>query len=151
MALLQHKVHSHPGAHFCGLKARLAANIGRGGGLDATTKRRLLAKLQTLPNGERLCHGDFHAHNILGSLRQPTLIDWLDASSGAPAADVCRSFVLISHSDPQIASSYVDAYLEASGESRATIFEWLPVVAGARLAEGVPQEAETLTAWAAAP
>ena len=127
MALLQLRVHSHPGAYFSSLKSRLDENIRRADGLDVTTKTRLLAKVKELPDGQRLCHGDFHPSNIMGPLGRPTLIDWLDASSGAPAADVCRSYILISHSEPEMASSYVDAYTEISGESRAAIFEWLPV------------------------
>ena len=104
MALLQFRVHGHPGTHFASLKARLAANIRQANGLDGATQNRLLAKLQALPEGERLCHGDFHPFNILGPPSRPTLIDWLDASSGAPAADVCRSYILIGHSEPEIAS-----------------------------------------------
>jgi hypothetical protein len=150
MARLQFRVHGQPGTHFAGLKARLAANIRRANGLDGTTRSRVLAKLQALPEGERLCHGDFHPFNILGSPNHPTIIDWLDASSGAPAADVCRSYILISHSGPEIASTYVEAYIEVSGETRANIFEWLPVVAAARLAEDVPKEAARLTKMAAA-
>jgi aminoglycoside phosphotransferase (APT) family kinase protein len=103
-----------------------------------------LARLQALPEGERLCHGDFHPFNILGPPSRPTLIDWLDASSGVPAADVCRSYILIGHSEPEIASTYVEAYIEVSGETRANIFEWLPIVAAARLAEDVPKEAARL-------
>jgi Phosphotransferase enzyme family len=144
MALLQFRVHGHPGTHFASLKARLAANIRRANGLDAATQSRLLAKLQALPEGERLCHGDFHPFNILGPPSRPTLIDWLDASSGVPAADVCRSYILIGHSEPKIASTYVEAYIEVSGETRASIFEWLPIVAAARLAEDVPKEAARL-------
>src|ERR1700722_15976920 len=96
------------------------------------------------PEGERLCHGDFHPFNILGPPSRPTLIDWLDASSGVPAAGVCRSYILIGHSEPKIASTYVEAYIEVSGETRASIFEWLPIVAAARLAEDVPKEAARL-------
>ena len=150
MARLQFLVHSHPGTHFASLKARLAANIRRANGLDASTQSRLLAKLQTLPDGERFCHGDFHPFNILGPPTSPTLIDWLDASSGAPAADVCRSYILMAHSEPENASAYVEAYIEVSGETRANIFEWLAVVAAARLAEDVPQEAARLREMAAA-
>jgi len=144
MGLLQFRVHGHPGTHFASLKARLAANIRQANGLDGATRNRLLAKLQALPEGERLCHGDFHPFNILGPRSRPTLIDWLDASSGVPAADVCRSYILIGHSEPEIASTYVEAYIKVSGETRANIFEWLPIVAAARLAEDVPKEAARL-------
>ena len=38
MALLQLRVHSHPGAYFSSLKSRLDENIRRADGLDVTTK-----------------------------------------------------------------------------------------------------------------
>ena len=70
------------------------------------------------------------------------MIDWLDASSGVPAA---VPFVYIDRAfRPEIASTYVEAYIEVSGETRANIFEWLPIVAAARLAEDVPKEAARL-------
>jgi hypothetical protein len=40
---------------------------------------------------------------------------------------------------PEMASAYVDAYAQVSGKSRAAILDWLPFVAAARLAEGVPE------------
>src|ERR1700733_285044 len=89
MALLQFRVHGHSGTHFATLKARLSANIRRAQSLDSETRSRLLTKLNTFPEGERLCHADFHLSNILGPLKRPKLIDWLDASNGVPAADVC--------------------------------------------------------------
>jgi Phosphotransferase enzyme family len=69
MALLQFRVHGHPGTHFASLKARLAAN--QANGLGGAIRTRLLAKLQALPEGERLCHGDFHPFNILGPPSHP--------------------------------------------------------------------------------
>jgi hypothetical protein len=50
--------------------------------------------------------------------------------------------------DPDMASAYVDAYATMSGEARSRIFGWLPFVAAARLAEGVPDETESLVAMA---
>ena len=66
-------------------------------------------------------------------------IDWLDASRGEPAADVCRSYVLLQPLVPEIASAYIDAYSRVSGQDRDAILKWLPFVAAARLAEGVPE------------
>jgi hypothetical protein len=71
-------------------------------------------------------------------------VDWLDARSGDPAADVCRSYVLIKHSAPELAAAYVDAYAAAGGKSGEIILSWLPFVAAARLAEGVPNEVDGL-------
>jgi hypothetical protein len=52
--------------------------------------------------------------------------------------------VLICPSFPEIAAAYVDAYIAASDVSRERIQCWLPFVAAARLAEGVPDEAGRL-------
>jgi hypothetical protein len=38
-----------------------------------------------------------------------------------------------------MASAYIDVYSQVSGKSRAVILSWLPFVAAARLAEGVPE------------
>lgn len=97
-----------------------------------------------MPDGDRLCHGDFHPHNILGPPGGETLIDWLDASRGNPAGDVCRSYVLLRPIAPELASAYVDAYSQVSGKRRETILNWLPTVAAARLAEGVPEVDELM-------
>jgi aminoglycoside phosphotransferase (APT) family kinase protein len=144
MALLHLRVHRHPAFHFASLKARLAANIRRATILGEVAHSRLLADLLARPDGDRLCHGDFHMFNILGRTDQPMLLDWLDACSGDPAADVCRSYLLMSRSTPAIASAYVEHYAEVSGTSAREILSWLPLVAAARLAEGVQSETAVL-------
>jgi Ser/Thr protein kinase RdoA (MazF antagonist) len=144
MALSQSRVHSHPATHLASLKARLTANIRQAGILGERRQTSLLGRLAALPEGDRLCHGDFHSRNILGRPGQEVLVDWLDASRGDPAADVCRSYVLIRHSYPELASEYIDTYANFGNADRDRILSWLPAVAGARLAEGVPNEVDEL-------
>jgi len=144
MAQLQLQVHSHPATQFASQKARLAANIRRASMLGESRRSVLLAELAQLPEGDCLCHGDFHPHNIMGPLGHEVLIDWLDASRGEPTADVCRSYVLLRPTAPEIASAYVDAYSQVSGKSRDAVMTWLPFVAAARLAEGVPEVNELM-------
>jgi aminoglycoside phosphotransferase (APT) family kinase protein len=148
MAKLHLRVHAHPGMQFAGLKARLVANIREVGILGSARQDALLDKLAELPDGDRLCHGDFHGMNILGLPGEETVIDWLDARRGDPAADVCRSFVLMQPHAPELASAYVDHYAEISEVSRDRILAWLPVVAAARLAERVPDQTDALLAMA---
>jgi aminoglycoside phosphotransferase (APT) family kinase protein len=112
--------------------------------LSERRRRTLLAELAAMPDGDRLCHGDFHPYNIMGPPGHEVLVDWLDASRGDPAADACRSYVLLRPVVPEIASAYVDAYSQASGQSRDAILNWLPFVAAARLAEGVPETDELM-------
>jgi Phosphotransferase enzyme family len=146
MASLHLRVHGHPGLQFAGLKARLALNIQLAEALSGMQKERLLAGLAAQPEGDRLCHGDFHPFNILGARGQEVIVDWPSASCGDPLADVCRSYVLLKPSFPELASHYVEVYAEMSGASRDRIFSWLPFVSAARLAEGVPDEVAGLLA-----
>lgn len=144
MAALHTAIHRHSAPRFVSDKAGLAWDIGRAPMLDDSRRGALLARLTTMPDGDRLCHGDFHPDNIMGPLGHEIVIDWLNATRGAPAADVCRTYVLLRATAPHMASAYIDAYVQASGESRDTILEWLPLVAAARLAEGVPEVSELL-------
>jgi aminoglycoside phosphotransferase (APT) family kinase protein len=93
-----------------------------------------------MPDGDRLRHGDFHPMNILGGAAQPVMIDWPDARRGDPAADVCRSYLLLKLHFAEIATTYLDTYCTAAGMSSAAVLSWLPYVAAARLAENVASD-----------
>ncbi|MEO7222823.1 MAG: phosphotransferase [Devosia sp.] len=130
------------------LKERLTRNISGARLLDEATRRHLLDSLPALPDGNRLCHGDFHPYNILGIGAEARIVDWIDACAADPAADVCRTFLLIGSAEPTLAERYVDAYCAAAGLDRMTVYAWLPVVAASRLAEKVPNETPRLLALA---
>jgi aminoglycoside phosphotransferase (APT) family kinase protein len=144
MVRLQVRIHAQPAAELASMKARLSANIERSAMLGPIRQRRLLEGLAALPEGDKLCHGDFHPWNILGSADDAVIVDWLDACRGDPAADVCRSYVLMRHSAPEIATAYVETYELIADEKSDDVFAWLPVIAAARLAEGVPHEVDEL-------
>jgi len=146
LAALPRRIHAATAPQLPTLKARLRANIGRASRLDAPRKERLLAQLAALPDGDQLCHGDFHPWNVLGTPDSVTVIDWLDATSGVPAADVCRTYVLISHASVALAETYVATYAKLAELDINEVRRWRAVVAGARLAEGVPDEEASLLA-----
>jgi aminoglycoside phosphotransferase (APT) family kinase protein len=146
MVLLHVRIHSCEVVFFGSVKAKLAENIRRATVLSAERQLELLKDLTELPDGDRLCHGDFHPWNVLGPIDRPLVIDWTSAAKGSPAADVCRSYVLIKPSAPDVARSYVETYAQVTGEPIEDIFKWLRVVAAARLAEGVDNEVDGLLA-----
>jgi aminoglycoside phosphotransferase (APT) family kinase protein len=110
--------------------------------------------LAELPDGDRLCHGDFHPGNVLLTSTGPRVIDWPGASRGDPMADVCRTRLLIELGAVPPAApalvrrldragrswllrSYVRAYGQLDDEA---VGRWRRVLASARLAEGIEAE-----------
>jgi hypothetical protein len=144
LASLHVQVHRLRAGRLGDLKLKLSADISAAALLSRTERSTLLGLLEHLPSGDRLCHGDFHPGNILGSPASPFIVDWVDASCGAPEADACRTYLLALNNMPRLAGPYLEAYSATSGRDPATILSWLPVVAGARLAENIPGEHESL-------
>ena len=146
MVRFQLAIHRHEAVLLPDLKPRLMDRIRRAAILGATRQGRLLDRLADMPAGDRLCHGDFHPFNVMGEPDNACIVDWLDATRGEPAADACRSYLLMRGEEPTWASAYLDAYATESGLSPNDILGWLPILAAARLAEDVPNETETLMA-----
>ncbi len=63
--------------------------------------------LAELPDGDRLCHGDFHPGNIIKTTDRNVIIDWSNVASGDPAADYARSLLLIRLGEPPPGASFV--------------------------------------------
>jgi uncharacterized protein (TIGR02172 family) len=116
-----------------------------------------VALLAELPAGDRLCHGDLHLGNLLGSWSAPIVIDWGDASHGDPLADVARTYLVhqVASAPPgapplvrmlapavrtTIARRYLAAYRKHHRVDQKLLGQWMTVGAAARLAEPVPGE-----------
>lgn len=129
--------------------------------LPNETKGSILNHLEQLPDGNTLCHGDFHPDNILMSSRGSVVIDWANPRRGDPLADVAGSLLLLRLAPlPQFMagrwlinmfrawfhSAYLKRYLELRPVSRDRISAWeLPLVAS-RLADNIPEERELILA-----
>jgi aminoglycoside phosphotransferase (APT) family kinase protein len=144
LSRLHARIHTHPAHQLGSLNSRLTTNIASTDLLPEPRQQILLSRLAEMPKGDRLCHGDFHPINVLGHTSLPLVIDWPDACCGDPAADVCRSYLLLKLHDENIAEPYLDAYCGIDNIPRARILGWLPYLAAARLAEDVPDDFERL-------
>jgi len=141
---LHARIHAHVADQFSSLKGWLATGITQTMLLDEPQRQILLNGLRDMPDGDHLCHGDFHPRNVLGEVWQPIVIDWANACCGDPAADVCRSYLILKLHADEVAEPYLDAYCQVARIGRHTILDWLPYVAAARLAEDVPGEQHSL-------
>src|SRR5574341_882610 len=82
------------------LRERLRRNITSARPLPDNLRQFALEALEKLPDGDRLCHGDFHPGNILESEEGPIVIDWTNATRGDPDADFARTLLMIRIGDP---------------------------------------------------
>jgi aminoglycoside phosphotransferase (APT) family kinase protein len=93
LARLHTHIHGQPVRQLGNLKSRLATNIAGTGLLDEPLKQILLGRLADMPEGNRLCHGDFHPINVLGQNSLPMVIDWPDACCGDPAPPMSAALI----------------------------------------------------------
>ncbi len=118
---------------------------------------RLHAAVNALPDGDTVCHGDFHPDNILLGMQGPVIIDWGPATSGNPACDVAWTVHLFRYggSPPGMSlwqrleltgfrrlflSVYLRSYLKDSTMSRSDVEQWAFPIAALRLGDGIPEE-----------
>lgn len=141
-AELQLCIHSKTAASLESMRERLACQLHDARQLDADCRTSLLKRLSVMPFENRLCHGDFHVHNLILSQNGPVIIDWVTACTGSPLADACRSYLLYTNVSSELADASLRLYCEKSGCDPADILVWLPIIAGARLAENVSTENE---------
>jgi len=138
---------------------RLKGAIERAQSLPDDLRRKALAVLDTCPDGDRLCHGDFHPDNVLMTPRGPIIIDWMTATRGDSAGDVARTLLLMTVGEPPtgalirlltrllrgwMRSAYLKRYFELRSVGREQLNRWRVVTYAARLAEDIKGEPEQM-------
>jgi tRNA A-37 threonylcarbamoyl transferase component Bud32 len=117
---------------------------------------RILARL---PDGDALCHGDFHPGQVMSSGDRYAAFDWSGAKRGDPLFDYARTRVVISIGAPPpgteltlrllakvgrrvLLSSYARAYERQTSEriDQARVRHWEIVNLAARVLDEVPGE-----------
>ena len=163
-AALHVSMHAADGAGLPDHKGYYRRMIERGGTYLAPGQRAAsLRRLDTLPDGTAVCHGDMQPGNILVTPAGPVVIDWLTAGSGSPAADVARTlFLLRGAAIPPVipavqravivqlrrrfAAVYIGEYRRRGTLDEREVAQWrLPILA-ARLGEEIEAERAPLLA-----
>ncbi|KQL54409.1 aminoglycoside phosphotransferase [Heyndrickxia shackletonii] len=137
---VQQKIHKIPATQLESMSNKLKRQISSAVNLDKKHKTALIKKLDSMSYEKRLCHGDYHIYNLIMSDNEVTIIDWVDSSAGDIRADVYRTYLLYSQFSIELADIYLRLYCEKSGLSKDEVFEWAPIIAGARLSENVSTE-----------
>jgi hypothetical protein len=161
LARTQLTVHSVPApADLPDLRTVLAARIGEAD-MPEQLRGHALRVLDGLPDGDRLCHGDYHPGNLLIAADRITVIDWPGAARGLPDADHARTLLILRWGNPLPGTRLMFRSVIAAGRSMFTYWyarayargvrrplrsvdDWMVVQAAARLYEGIDAERRTL-------
>jgi thiamine kinase-like enzyme len=150
LAQLHFELHNVGVKFIPNLKSEITKSLNNTLAIKEFEKQLVLEILRTLPEGNVICHYDFHPGNIILSPNGPIIIDWMNALIGHQAADVARSsMMLVSHVLPPNAPSwlinreyrelfneeYLREYFMLSGLSQRTLDEWLAPTLAARIDE----------------
>jgi uncharacterized protein (TIGR02172 family) len=152
LAELQADMHQYRTPEMPSQREKLERKIKRADMLSEDLRKAALKKLESLPEADKLCHGDFHPGNVLLTSHGPVIIDWMDATRGSPILDIARSTLLMGGGPlppgtPMVGlvklirrwfyDIYMRRYFRLNPADRQEVDTWLPVVAAARLDEGV--------------
>ncbi len=151
LAAIHYRVHEQNIDVGFSLKDKLAQNMNGCTELTSEEKNKIIQYMETLPDGTKLCHLDFHPGNIMLQDGKYYVIDWMTACTGDAAADVARTVLLMQmgemmHISPlmrrvlscimrAIGKKYLHEYIRLSGRTEEEIEKWMLPIAAARLAE----------------
>jgi uncharacterized protein (TIGR02172 family) len=150
LARQQAALHTIPAPMFPSQRQRIQHNIAASALLPDDLKGRLLQRLDTLPDSDKLCHDDFHPENILLTTGGPLIIDWEGCTCGSPSADVAVTRLWIRSVPTYLRGvagwllrqgcilferAYLAEYNRAAAAPAAQQTAWIALVAAARLSE----------------
>ena len=149
MAALHLDINSHlaPEGTFSS-KAFMAWAIPQVDCLEGKTKETILTIIDSLPNGNWICHNDFGPHNIIMSETGMIIVDWAVGTSGPPLADFAQTALFSTvwmgevSSDASRASwglfwdTYLDDYRRMCPYSDEELKHWQLGVAATQLFTG---------------
>ncbi len=143
------------------LKERIRIFINKSTFIDLEKKKFILKILTQLPEGDSLCHGDFHPGNILIKNNHPYIIDWGSATRANPIADIADTYLLLKNV-PRLqdesfisyefmkfagllaAKTYLKSYNHNYKINTNEFSKWLLVRAAERTFLGMPSEKRNL-------
>lgn len=159
LAELQFKIHEKSTMGLPAYKDRLRYDIDETSYLTEELRRKVRDMLDHLPDRQTICHGDFHPENVLITKSGPVVIDWMTACSGSPWADVARTNLILTIGVKAAGKeiplllrmivrlyhrTYLQKYRSFRVDTENEMHRWIPVIAAARLNEGILPEREAL-------
>ena len=102
---LHARMHGVARPQLASIRSYLQHDLERARDLPPALRAAVAARLQRLPDGDAICHGDFHPDNVILTPGGPVIIDWMTAGHGNPDADVARTVLMLRQGQPPGASA----------------------------------------------
>jgi Predicted aminoglycoside phosphotransferase len=150
------------GIHKCSAEGlptqreRFEYKINRSYELLGDKVKRIMEYVESLPDGNNICHGDYHLSNIIVTSNGLVPIDWAGAYKGSPLGDVARTCLMIGsppmfykESDITMLTqiprymkfrSYIYEYMKCAKVKWEDIDAWILPVAAAKLKDKISVE-----------
>ncbi len=143
------------------VKDRYVSTVNRLEGIPEDVRVAALERLGRLPEGDTLCHLDFHPANVMEQDGKAVVIDWSNASRGPAEADFARSILILQLGDPPPGTAptlrmlalggrkifkalYSRAYRQRLKLDAEQVEAWALPTAVARIGDGIEAERESL-------
>lgn len=157
LAKTQLEIHQHTSLLLPDLRELLRKDIHKVNTLTIEDAERLMAYIDILPEGNTICHMNFHPGKLFYNNGIGKTIDWVTAARSTPAADVARTYLLLKHSMPLyeglrwvnylerlrrfiLVKCYITYYCKHAHMTFKDIEIWLKPIAIARLSENISDE-----------
>lgn len=161
LAGFQYEIHKYANEGLPSQKENLSRAIALSSGILGDKAKRIIDFLDTLPEGDSICHGDLYPGNIIVAKDKLVAIDWSGAYRGDPTGDVARTCLIINSPAVQpgipeivgnmfafpkwmIGQLYLNEYKKASKAKVENLDAWMLPMAAARLSSKIPGEEEWL-------
>ena len=118
--------------------------------LDEVKRYELTTLLASMPQHDKLCHGNFGPENvIIDGMDKVFILDWNAAAQGNAGADMAKTYLKLTLTSSEDAEKYVRLLCEKTGYERQYIYEWVPLMAASCLNEKgySEKQREALLTW----
>lgn len=152
LAIFHKKIHSVTNCNLPSYKEELLKKIDESNAKDEY-KARARTILEILPEGNNLCHGDFHPGNMVSNKGRMSIIDWDNACIGPKEFDVAMTFTILntncfvekglrSRNIREVSEKIIKTYLKEMGLTLADIDQYLYVCFVAHYSKFIDEKTE---------